>query len=320
MRLVQQAESKLALGGQADIGLITPEDTGMDALFKQLWHRVYTFERQFSRFIPESELSRFNAKAGIQVPISPEFHDLLVTARTLAEQTEGLFNPFILPAIQRTGYVHSAVEQYADDAAPDYSDRSVVSIDRLELGDGWARIPYGTAIDSGGFGKGYLADQLGAYAREQGARGYWINLSGDIAAYGADADGRALTVAVQSADPTNQSSYLVTCPTSKPFGVATSGTLRRDAHKTNLRGHHIIDPKTGKPAATDIVLATVCTGSATQADVLASCAVIVGSKQAAAVLARQHTDTWLLQVKSAAGIQYKHHGTYIAKQKEPAHA
>lgn len=320
MRLVQQSESKLALGGDTEIGLVLPEDMDASTLFAQLWRRTYAFERQFSRFIAESELSRFNAKAGLKIPVSSEFHALLVTARGLAEQTEGLFNPFVLPAIQRTGYVQSAVEQYAGDPAPDYTERSVVGIDRLELGDDWARIPYGTAIDIGGFGKGYLADQLGAYARAHDVAGYWMNLSGDIAAYGTNTDGSALTIAVQNADSAGQASYLVTCPAAKTCGIATSGTLRRKAHKTNMRGHHIIDPRTGKPAATDIILATVCASSATQADVLASCAVISGGKQAALLLAHQHADAWLLQIKSAAGIQYKHHGKRIAKQKEPARA
>ena len=209
---------------------------------------------------------------------------------------------------------------YQGEPSPDYRHRRVVDASKLELGDTWARIPYGTAIDIGGFGKGYLADQLGEYARTHGAKGYWIELSGDIATYGQRADGSAITIAVQSAAKNPTETHLVTCPRT-PFGVATSGTLQRTTHKSTLQGHHIIDPRSGEPAETDIVLATVCADSALEADVLASSFVITNDDESQKdITSAMHGQSWLLQRLVEDKIAYSTVGSHIAYTKEPTHA
>jgi thiamine biosynthesis lipoprotein len=60
------------------------------------------------------------------------------------------------------------------------------------------------------------------------------------------------------------------------MAVATSGiTKRRGAD-----WHHLINPQTGQPAATDLLTATVSAPSATAADIYAKCMVLLGSKEA----------------------------------------
>lgn len=310
MHLIETVDTQHALGGNATIGLVLDSTVAPRKLHRTLWRTVFQFEKQFSRFLPNSELSRFNANAGIKTPVSDAFAAILKTAQDLAALTDGLCNPFILPALQRTGYIHSAAEGYQNDSAPDYSERRVVDIRKLELGDGWARIPYGTALEIGGFGKGYLADMLGTIAREQGAVGYWIELSGDIATYGHDAEGQPITIAVQAADASAADTYLVVCP-EEPFAVATSGTFARAAHAKTLKGHHIIDPRTSQPAKTDMLLATICGPAALTADVFASCALIVGSKLAPMWLNAHGTHEYVLQWKNDSGVAITSQGTHI---------
>jgi len=306
MQLTRHTQTQEALGGTASVGIIIDDSQNPDVLFANLWKQTFQFERQFSRFLPSSELSQFNALSGTKMPISPEFAAILREAKRLIRKTTGLFNPFILPALQRTGYVGSAVTEYVDDEAPDYTSRSVVATVKLELGVDWARIPFGTAIDLGGCGKGYLADQLGRYLREQKVHGYWIELSGDIATFGTDENRQNLTISVKNANKRGALNEVIVCPTSQ-FGIATSGTFPRVSQVGTLRGHHIIDPKTGKPAKTDLKLATVCASSAVDADVYASCAIIVGAKAAPAMLEAHAIKSWALQTSS--GVSY--HGSHI---------
>ena len=318
MHLVELTDTQRALGGNATIGLVLDSALPARKLQNKLWRTVFQFEKQFSRFLPSSELSLFNASAGIKTPVSDAFAAVLKTAQEVATQTDGLCNPFVLPALQRAGYVHSAAEGYQNDPAPDYSERHVVDVSKLELGDGWARIPFGTAIDIGGFGKGYLADMLGAIAREEGAVGYWIELSGDIATYGHDAASQPITIAVQAADASATGRYLVVCP-EEPFAVATSGTFKRAAHAKSMKEHHIIDPRTSQPAETDMLLATICAHSATAADVFASCALIVGSEQAPTWLKVHGSHEYLLQWRDNSGVAITSHGAHIRiKEGAPA--
>jgi FAD:protein FMN transferase len=298
MPLNQYFETKLALGSDVTFVVVCESAAAATRVLQNLWRQTFLFERRFSRFLPMSELSEFNRKAGQKTPVSPEFRELLLAARQLGEQTEGLFNPFVLPALQRAGYTRSFVAQYADDEQEDYSGRQVVRVTALEVGAEWAQIPYGTALDMGGCGKGYLADQLAASLPRDVVRGYWLSLGGDIAAGGHDEQGRPWTVRIQGEQGAGHDLSAVIQGSAAPFAVATSGTGVRRGRKRGRAWHHIIDPRTLTPAKTDVRLATVHANTTLQADVLASCAIILGSAEAPAWLRRQGVLGAVLQVEA----------------------
>lgn len=317
MLLRQISQTKLALGGDTTLAVINDMPTAdVERLFRRLWRQVFLFERRFSRFLPMSELSLFNRSSGLNNPISPEFRNLLIAAKQLGEKTNGLFNPFIIPALQNTGYLKSAVSGYEHDAQTDYTNRRVVSINHLVIGDNWASIPFGTAIDLGGCGKGYLADQLAKVLDKQQVQGYWMSIGGDVASKGRDENGKLLSIAIQDANNlTNTTKWVVGCPESY-FSIATSGTFRRKNHNTDEQWHHIIDPSTLKPAVTNIKLATVCADTAMEADALASCAVIIGSKKAPEFLKECGVKSALLQCKNKISVDFDiMFGEHIKKEK-----
>lgn len=315
MQLVRYSDTKIALGGPATLTVVAEFDreTAMQ-LFTSLWRDIFYFEKKFSRFLPNSEITKINKKAGTRAVISPAMHDMLSTTIRWATQTNDLFNPFILPALQRAGYVHSALPEYLDKPSLVYTDRHVVGSKELLLGDSWAEIPYGTAIDLGGIGKGYLLDQLSEkLVATDGVVGYWLELSGDIATYGYNEDGAPVAVGVQNAGQIEKkrTDYVVVGDGHK-LAIATSGTFKRAAHSSADIKHHIIDPRTGSPAHTDILLATVCAASATAADVLASCALIETSTGASTFLSKQDIASWMLQYKGmSTKLMVEVHGDYI---------
>lgn len=234
----------------------------------------------------------FNRQAGSKQAVTQEFRDLLLAARALAHETDGLYNPFILPALQSAGYVRSRVPGHEQDPADDHSGKSVAAIEKLEIGDNWARIPYGTALDLGGCGKGYLADKL-RNDLPSSITGYWLSFGGDIAAGGLNEDGLPWSIGIQNAadGPENIGAYTAT----SICGIATSGTTIHSGDNQGRAWHHIIDPRTLLPAETDVLLATVCDASTLRADVLASCAVILGSRRGLAFLRRRNVKAAVLQ-------------------------
>lgn len=297
MRLSEASQTKQALGGDITLSIVTslaPEVTNL--MFDELWRQVYVFEKRFSRFLPMSELSVFNRAAGMKTLVSPEFKKLLASAKELGIKTSSLYNPFILPALQRAGYIQSATPGYENDAQEDHSHKQVVTVEHLAIGDAWASIPYGTALDMGGCGKGYLADQLGQSLRDQaGIEGYWLSLGGDVSTWGHDAFGKNILLGIQDAeDLDSNTDWVINC-SGGHTGIATSGTFRRQNQNDGKSWHHIIDPISLSPAVTDIRLATVCAGSALEADVLASCAIILGSEKAPAFLKKHGATAALLQ-------------------------
>jgi len=305
MHIRRLSQTKLALGSDITLAIVTDmSSVAADCLFMELWNRIFIFEKCFSRFLLMSELTTFNRSSGIKSAISPEFKGLLSSAKKMSIETNDLYNPFITPALQKAGYKKSAVPGYEHDDQMDYTPRRVVGIERLEIGNAWAQIPYGTALDMGGIGKGYLADQLSVVLNRHSIHGYWLSLGGDIVAKGVDENGNKIRLDIQSANNlVSTTDWIINCP-EKNFAVATSGTFRRKGQDISQKWHHIIDPETQKPAVTDIRLATVCADTCERADVLASCAIIMGSDKASLFLKQHGAKSALLQCIDEKGTSF----------------
>lgn len=315
MYLKRFTQEKIALGSNIRLSFVGSfDDTVADSIFEKMWRAVFEFERRFSRFLPMSELVIFNRTTGLRTAISLDMQDILLSAKKYSEITNGIYNPFILPVLQKIGYRQSAVEQYKFDKQPDYTNRRVVTTDKLEIGDGWAMIPYGTAIDLGGIGKGYLANQLSRILDDLNVTGYWLSLGGDIIAKGQDENGNDLLIDIQKADKLTATTDFLINFNGQKFAVATSAALRRDGQSSMGDNHHIINPKTESSAATDIIMATVVCDDAARADVMAKCAIILGSNDAINFLKNQSVNSALIQyVDKNGNLKNKKFGRNIAR-------
>lgn len=262
------AQSAEALGGTIELRLVVKDIHQAEKLFIPLWKEIHLFEERFSRFKPQSELNRFNSDAGTKTHISPEFHDLLIAAYHYADLTQGLFNPFILPNLQKAGYKSSMTSPSTE--AIDYSDRMLTPHTSLEIGENWAKIPARTSLDMGGIGKGYLADRL-TNLLENKVLDYCLSLSGDIRVSGEDENGPwRIDVQSRKDDSKNIGYYT---GDSTPYGIATSGTVRT---KLGHNQNHLIDPRTGEIVTSPNNICTVAAKKTTSADVLASTILITG--------------------------------------------
>jgi len=270
-----QREHK-ALGSTVLLTIVTTEYAAHAAsIFDLLIERIAAFEQQFSRFREDSELTAFNRRAGKRTAVTPAMHQLLTAAKTYAERTHGLYNPFILPALQRAGY-RSSWPSPQDTTTIDYTERHVVRIDALQIGDSWARIPADSALDFGGIGKGYLLDELAGMLASKNIAGYWLSLGGDIVCAGQDMDGQPWKIGVQDASDPGRTVHTIVAASNTRTAIATSGVTKRKGEQWGRPWHHLIDPRTGKPADTAILTATVVCPSGTDADIYAKAIAIGG--------------------------------------------
>lgn len=261
-------QSARALGSLVELSIVCQSKSQAESLFSLLWSKIEVFQNQFSRFLPESELTQFNSRAGEKVRVSAVFHDLLKKVQYYNALSNGLFNPFILPAVQAAGYVKSLDRSNQANTAIIYDKAHVVDGSHLTLGADWAKIPKDTAIDLGGIGKGYLADVCAELLYPH-ITDYCLSMGGDIITSGTN-NGDSWNVMVASPVNSEDNSAYVVCE-SKIYAVATSG-LRR-----NVSGRlqdHLIDPRTTKLARCQYEMCTIIATHATTADVMASCALI----------------------------------------------
>jgi len=249
-------------------------------------------ERRFSRFRDDSELSRLNGVSEFRV--SPEMASLLSEALSLHRETDGIFDPSILPALESEGYAGS----FGDDSFGIPSGKKGIENGRfdsvvLEKEAGIVRKPKDLRIDLGGIAKGYAVDRVTRMLRERGNADFLVDAGGDIFASGRDVEHGYGYWAIDIAAPTDRmkSGALLML---RDMSVATSGTDRRRWAVGEEEKHHLIDPRSGKSAATDLLSVTVVGESTIRAEVLAKTLCILGRGQALAFAERLQIPVFLV--------------------------
>ncbi len=234
---------------------------------------VRATEASLSRFRPESELSRLNARQGETVAVSATLANVLALALQGARETGGVYDPTILDALEAAGYDRS-FEQVTDDARPaaPVAPRSVGWQDiQLDVAARRVTLPVGVRIDLGGIAKGWAADE--AARMLAGVGPCLVDAGGDIVARGRPVEYPAWPVGI--ADPRVPDADLALLMVADR-GIATSGTDYRRWRRGETLQHHIIDPRTRQPAQTDVLSVTVVAPSAARADLYAKVALILG--------------------------------------------
>lgn len=242
--------------------------------------RVAALESRWSRFRPSSDISLLNAAGGRPVRVAPETIDLLELAVAWWDATGGLFDPSVLHALEAAGYDRDLALGHG----PIRTGRPSPGLGDLVLDRtaGTAALPPGVGVDLGGIGKGRAVDLVAAQLRH--APGGLIDLGGDLRVWGTPPEGVGWPIAVD--DPRDGARLALLGL--HEGAVTTSSTHRRRWSDGRQRAHHLIDPRTGRPCAGEVVAVTVVAAAAAPAEVLAKAALLTGTVAAAATLLDEH--------------------------------
>lgn len=238
-----------------------------------VWFEAW--EANLSRFRPASELSFLNDHAGQWVRVSKDVCQVLERALDAARLTGGLVNPLILPALEAAGYDHTFEADHFEPGparpvgpAPDWRDIA------LDPGHSLVWIPAGTRLDLGGIAKGWAAQQAAERLAEVGA--CLVDAGGDMVGRGTPDPDKHAGWAVALAGPQGEAGGSADLIMLTDAAVATSGIDYRRWQRNGQVLHHVIDPRTGQPAQTDVLSATVVAADAVHAEAWAKAALIDG--------------------------------------------
>jgi FAD:protein FMN transferase len=253
-----------------DILLVGP-DTDLSAVAEAVETVFAREELRFSRFRPESELSRVNASSGEWTKVSAPFQELVRLSMRQAKKTDGLFDPTVLEAMLAIGYDRDFDEIIAGARGALRPPKPCGRWTEVKQKPGSILLPEGVGLDFGGIAKGWTADVAAAEALATGLPWVIVSGGGDLRLAG---DLPPVDIGVE--DPEDHDTLLARLTLTKG-ALATSGTLGR-AWGDGL--HHLIDPRTGVPATTDVVQATVWAPTCVEAEVSAKWALLTGSSAA----------------------------------------
>jgi FAD:protein FMN transferase len=237
-----------AMGVEVLVGGATATELGE---VKHLFERL---DGTFSRFRPESELSRLNECSSGFVGASPIFVGVLRLALDAARRTDGLVDPTLGAAIEAAGYDRDFAGLADDERPPGPSVQG--SWRQVRFAGALVFRPPGTKLDLNCVVKGLAVD---AALQRLSGEGF-VAAGGDIAVRGAAVvglrGGSSLTL--------------------RNGGLATSGTTSRHWLRSGETQHHLIDPGTGRPSTSPWTEVTVAAGSCLEADIAAKAAFLLG--------------------------------------------
>ena len=265
-----------ALGTTA---IVSVTDAGaLDGAERILRRELDAIDRACSRFRADSELVALNARPGTPVPVGELLFEAIRVALSGAARTGGLVSPTVGRALLLTGYDRSfeLIEPSAGRLhallSPVPSWRRVV----LDPTGRTVRIPAGGELDLGATAKALAADRAAAaIARATGA-GVLVSLGGDIAVAGeAPAEGWPIRLADRHDDDLDAAGPTVEI---RSGGLATSSVTVRRWGIGGEQAHHIVDPRSGRPALAPWRTVSVAAASCVDANLASTAAVILGDR------------------------------------------
>jgi thiamine biosynthesis lipoprotein len=242
-------------------------------------------DRMFSRFRPDSELSRVNRSSGLVIAVSAPFAEMVEAALAAAAMTDGIVDPTLGDAIEAAGYDRDFVQI---DARRPAEAGAQGRRKEIWMRGGYLFRPRDLQLDLNGVVKGKTVDDA---LQLIAGSDCFVSAGGDLAARGA----------IDVALPGGGAVRVVA------GGLATSGTAKRRWLRDGVWQHHLIDPRTGRPSESPWFEVTVSAATCLQADIAAKAAFLLG-----------FDGPRLLEERALAGRFLRRNGTAVCTSRWPS--
>ena len=261
------------------IRLVVTEASQLDWARAILTDDLAALDAACSRFRADSELMALDASAGQPTTVSPLLAEAVSAALRGAMLTGGLVDPTVGRAMETIGYdrdfdsvpAHGAALRITVSHVPQW--RQI----RLDESAHLLTVPAGVRLDLGATAKAWAADRSAQRIGRQLGCGVLVSLGGDIAVAGqVPTGGWSIRVQDITGDPSSPAQGPSGVIAIRAGGLATSSTSARRWQRGGDLLHHILDPRTGRPADSDWRTVSVAAGSALDANIASTASIIRG--------------------------------------------
>ena len=253
--------------------------------------RVDLLEQCWSRFRGDSELNRLHARAGCgPVTVSEDLHRLVSTLVEAFRWSEGDVDATVLGSMVALGYDADFATIAALPHTAPWAPVSGRGMRGVEVLEGAVSLSPGVGLDPGAIGKGLAGDIVTEELRQAGAQAVLVSIGGDVVLRGTPPDSRAWNISLRDDRHAGRPELDVIALAGERCAVATSSTLRRRWADR----HHVLDPRTGLPTASDVVQASVTADCGWRAEAGATIALVRG-RACQAWLATRGCTAYLLE-------------------------
>jgi thiamine biosynthesis lipoprotein len=219
--------------------------------------------------------------------LDPELFQLIELAAKLHGETDGAFDITATPLSRVWGFLNREGRLPSDDEIAGALE--VVDMSRVMLNPATQSVQFrhsGIEINFNAMGKGYALDRAASLLTERGADNFlWHGGRSSVLARGANRGDDHNGWSIGMRNPLEPQNYLAEFHL-RNRALGTSGGATQFFEHDGQRYSHIIDPRTGWPAA-GVYTATVIAPTAAEADALSTAAFVLGPEHLGQLLAKR---------------------------------
>lgn len=246
-------------------------------LFDGCFALCETYEAMLSRTREGSDIWNINHADGTPVEVSPETAQLLQKALHYCEETDGVVDITIAPlsalwdfSADSLANRHTVPDKEQIQALLPHVDYRTVRIEgnTVTLTDPQA------AVDLGCIAKGYIADRLKAFLKEQGVQSAILNLGGNVLTLGSKPDGSPYRLGIQK--PFDMKNTPIAALSVTDASFVSSGIYERCFEVDGVRYHHLLNTDTGMPEENGLLGVSILSDASADGDILSTACFLLG--------------------------------------------
>lgn len=266
---------------------------------EEIDRRLREYEQECSMYLEQSLISRINQNAGLQyTEVTPQCLKLLERSIQFSEQSQGLFDITVAPLTRLWNITgedpHVPSEEKIAQA------RELVNYrDILIDGNRVMLRRKGQAIDLGAVAKGAACNIVWETAEQYGIKTGYVSIGGNLVVLGEERKGQPYRFGIR--DPQGDASKAIGSVSLTGKTMATTGAYERWFEQDGVRYHHVLDPRTGYPAESDLLSVSVISQDGMLADCLSTTLFIEGKQEA---LRRMNEEDYQLVIVDKQGTVY----------------
>jgi FAD:protein FMN transferase len=255
--------------------LWTTDDAALADATAELVRELDAVDRACSRFRDDSELMQLNHAEGKPFAAGPYLFEAVQVALRAAAATGGLVDPTIGRGLRLAGYDRTfTIIGRRDQGTVRFAPAAGWRLVELDEDRRSIRIPSGVELDLGATAKALAADRAALSAAGRTGAGILVSLGGDIAVAGpAPNGGWPVRIADDHRASLDGPGPVVSVESG---GLATSSVTVRRWRVGEDELHHILDPRTGRPAQSCWQTVSVAAASCVDANTASTAAVLLG--------------------------------------------
>ena len=278
-----ETREHISLSGKTMGTYYSIEYNGRINFQKEIDSLLHGFIKAASTYDPTSEISEFN-RNGSLVFRSGHLYRMLTMAKALHKQTNGAFEPTLMPLIDAYGFTRSqpaAISNDELDSLLEFVSFGYITFDHKRM----SAKKKGVQVDLSAMGEGYAIDMISEFLETKGVKDYKVEIGGEMKCKGRNTRNTSWLIGIENPASSGFSNKLLSTVVLTDEAISTAGHYRKFFEDKSGKKHsHILDPHSGESVDNNILSVTIRSKEAVIADAMATACIVLGKDAAIEVI------------------------------------